>query len=146
MMLSIQAARMGSVSTSIGYIRRSVRSARSLSIGSRRFDPRTPPRFRLSADASRAFSSGAGLSRFKSTMAAYDDGEDDDIDYRHQGHVAAAQARASDSSKSHEEAWAINLGRDGENEWLTGTRNQEWFTGVAPPKCPGEYCAPFDSC
>jgi hypothetical protein len=135
MMLSLQAARLGSVSTSLAQMRR---SARYLSIGRPRFDPSSRSRFRLSTDLSRKFSSG--LSRFKSTMAAYDEeGEDDSIDYRHQGHVAAAKARASDAVKSHDEAWRINLGRDGDNEWLTGPRDQDWFTGVAPRECPGKY-------
>jgi hypothetical protein len=137
MMLSPQAARMSCVSTSLGHIRR---STRFLSIGRRHFDPSIRSRFRLSSDTSRAFSVSAGLSRFKSTMAAYDESEDgDNIDYRHKGHVAAAKARASDASKSHDEAWMINLGRDGDNEWLTGPRDQEWFTGVAPRECPGTY-------
>jgi hypothetical protein len=135
MMLSPQAARMGCVSTK-GHIRR---SARFLSIGSgrRHFEPAIRSRFRLSTETSRAFSSG--LSRFKSTMAAYDEGEDDKIDYRHQGHVAAAKVRVSVAVKSHDEDWMINLGRDGDNEWLTGPRDQEWFTGVAPRDCPGTY-------
>jgi hypothetical protein len=134
MMLSPQAARMGCVSTSKGHLRR---STRFLSIGRRHFDPSLRSRFPLSKDLTRAFSSG--LSRFKSTMAAYDEGEDDNIDFRHQGHVAAAEARASDAVKSHDEAWRINLGRDGDNEWLTGPRDQDWFTGVAPRECPGKY-------
>jgi hypothetical protein len=134
MMLSLQAARLGSVSTSLGHMRR---SARNLSIGRPRFDPSSRSRFRPSKDLSRKFSSG--ISRFKSTMAAYDEGEDDNIDYRHQGHVAAAKACASDAVKPHDEAWRINLGRDGDNEWLTGPRDQDWFTGVAPSSnCPGK--------
>jgi hypothetical protein len=134
MMLSPQAARMSCVSTSLGHIRR---SARFLSIGRRHFDPSVRSRFRLPTDVSRAFSSG--LSRFKSTLAAYDESEDDNIDYRHQGHVTAAKARATDAIKSYDDAWMINLGRDGDNEWLTGPRDQDWFTGVAPRDCPGKY-------
>jgi hypothetical protein len=135
MMLSPQAARMGCVSTK-GHIRR---STRFLSIGRtrRHFEPSIPSRFRPSTETARAFSSG--LSRFKSTMAAYDDGEDDNVDYRHKGHVAAAKARASVAVKSQDEDWMINLGRKGENEWLTGPRDEEWFTGVAPRNCPGTY-------
>jgi hypothetical protein len=135
MMLSPQAARMGCVSTK-GHIRRSTRFL-SIGRGRRHFEPSSGSRFRLSTETSRAFFSG--LSRFKSTMAAYDEGEDDNIDYRHQGHVAAAKARASDATKSYDEDWMINLGRDGDNEWLTGPRDQEWFTGVAPRDCPGTY-------
>jgi hypothetical protein len=135
MMLSPQAARMGCVSTK-GHIRRSTRFL-SIGRGRRHFEPSFGSRFRLSTtETSRAFSSG--LSRYKSTMAAYDDGEDDNINHRHQGHVAAAKARASDAVKPHDEDWMINLGRAGENEWLTGPRDQDWFTGVAPSKCPGK--------
>lgn len=136
MMLSPQAARMGCVSTK-GQIRRSTRRYLSIGRGRRHFEPSVGSRFRLSTETSRAFS--AGLSRFKSTMAAYDEGEDDGIDYRHQGHVAAAKSRVSNAVKPHDEDWMINLGRDGDNEWLTGPRDQEWFTGVAPRNCPGTY-------
>lgn len=40
-------------------------------------------------------------------------------------------------------AWMINLGRNDDNEWLTGPRGREWFTGVHPRECPGMF-APFD--
>jgi hypothetical protein len=37
-----------------------------------------------------------------------------------------------------QEAWMVNLGR-GDEEWLTGPRSGDWFTGVAPDVCPGEF-------
>lgn len=36
------------------------------------------------------------------------------------------------------EAWMVNLNR-GDEEWLTGPRRGEWFTGLAPDICPGEF-------
>jgi hypothetical protein len=36
-------------------------------------------------------------------------------------------------------AWMVNLGRNNDNEWLTGPRGQEWFTGTHPLECPGMY-------
>ncbi|KAL7479203.1 hypothetical protein ACHAW6_004944 [Cyclotella cf. meneghiniana] len=35
-----------------------------------------------------------------------------------------------------QEAWMVNLGR-GDDEWLTGPRGRDWFTGKAPDVCPG---------
>lgn len=54
-----------------------------------------------------------------------------------EGHSAAAEA-TSNMQKSNEEAWMINLGRGNNNEWLTGPRPEEWFTGLAPSECPGK--------
>jgi hypothetical protein len=80
------------------------------------------------------------FSRHKSTAAAaivdYEDDEDV-VTNASLGHAAAAEAAAS-MDKSHEEAWMVNLGRGNENEWLTGPRPEEWFTGLAPCKCPGK--------
>jgi len=75
--------------------------------------------------------------RHKSTAAAAIDYEDDVATDSSIGHAAAAEARAT-MGKSHEEAWMINLGRGNENEWLTGPRHEDWFTGLAPSKCPGK--------
>lgn len=77
------------------------------------------------------------VSRHKSTAAAVVDYEDDVFTDSSIGHAAAAEARTN-MDKSHEEAWMINLGRGNENEWLTGPRSEEWFTGLAPSKCPGK--------
>ncbi|KAL3905288.1 MAG: hypothetical protein SGILL_009738, partial [Bacillariaceae sp.] len=88
---------------------------------------------------------------WKSTMAAtaYDDSDDSSDDEpgsavgaagsQYAGHVAAAKARiGTNSALSHEEAWMINLGRNNDNEWLTGPRNaDEWYTGLKPSICPG---------
>jgi hypothetical protein len=81
------------------------------------------------------------MSRWKSTMASqqeeeYSD-EDEEID-RTQGHAEAAMARAQ-NMHPHDESWMINLGRDGDNEWLLGPRDADhWFTGLKPTVCPGK--------
>lgn len=37
-----------------------------------------------------------------------------------------------------EDEWKANLGRNGDNEWLTGPRDEaKWYTGVKPSDCPG---------
>ena len=41
------------------------------------------------------------------------------------------------TSRSHHEAWMVNLGK-GDEAWLSGPRDGEWFTGKAPSVCPGE--------
>ena len=89
--------------------------------------------------------------RWKSTMssAVYEDSDSDDdqqhsLETRTQGLAAAAEMRAADSDAnnaraSHEEAWMINLGRGNDNEWLTGPREDAWYTGVHPRDCPGTW-------
>ena len=72
-------------------------------------------------------------SRHKSTAAAV---VDDDSDNGLNGH-STGETRAS-INRSHEEGWMINLGRGNDNEWLTGPRPQEWFTGLPPSMCPGK--------
>lgn len=79
--------------------------------------------------------------RWKSTAAAaYDsdsDGNDDDLDTRSKRFATAAQLRTTSGKLSHEEAWMINLGRGNDDEWLTGPREEDWFTGIHPRVCPG---------
>ena len=53
--------------------------------------------------------------------------------------AAAAAAGGGAASASHEEAWMINLGRGNDNEWLTGPREDTWYTGIHPRDCPGTY-------
>lgn len=78
------------------------------------------------------------LLRNKSTAAALaDDDYGDVLNGNSSEHAAAMKARVS-MDKSHEEAWMINLGRGNDNEWLSGPRPQEWFTGLPPSKCPGK--------
>lgn len=72
--------------------------------------------------------------RHKSSLAAYDDDDEDVIDATN-GHAAAA---ALNFEKSHQESWMINLGRGNNNAWLSGPRTGDWFTGLAPSKCPGK--------
>lgn len=77
-------------------------------------------------------------SRHKSTAAAVvDDDSDNGLSGHSTGHTTAKEARAS-INRSHEEAWMINLGRGNDNEWLTGPRPLEWFTGLPPSMCPGK--------
>merc|ERR1719223_1865063 len=75
------------------------------------------------------------VGRWKSTMATYNDSEDESESVRSLGHAQAAKAR---SVFSHEEAWMVNLGRGDNNEWLSTQRvADEWFTGKEPSICPG---------
>ena len=69
-------------------------------------------------------------------MAIYNDSDDEETLNKSYGYTEAAKVR---SAFSHEEAWMVNLGRDGNNEWLLGPRDpDEWFTGLKPTTCPGE--------
>lgn len=72
------------------------------------------------------------------TDSDHDGDHDDDLEVRTKGLAAAAQLRATTDKLSHEEAWMINLGRGSDNEWLTGPREEDWFTGVHPRDCPGK--------
>lgn len=73
--------------------------------------------------------------RWKSTMAAYGDSDDEETFHKSHGHAEAAKVR---SAFSHEETWMVNLGRGDNNEWLLGPRDpDEWFTGLKPTLCPG---------
>lgn len=132
MMLSPSAARMGI--NSFKHISR--RNARRFSVTTT--TSRRPPalgKSRLSyAPAGQVFSD---MSRWKSTMASQDDFSDEDEETdRNQGHAEAAMAR---TKTVHEESWMINLGRDGDNEWLLGPRDpDDWFTGLKPTVCPGK--------
>ena len=129
-MLSPSAARMGCVSTTLRHIGRNSRRF-SVTTG-RRGSILSQGRNELSR-ARVAFASDA--SRWKSTMATYDSSDDEEDSNRSHGHAEAAKAR---STFSHEEAWMVNLGREDNNEWLLGTRADDWFTGLKPTDCPGE--------
>jgi len=76
--------------------------------------------------------------RNKSDGAAFRQVEeyDDDGGYVIGGTSAVAGAIGADAGRSHHEAWMVNLGR-GDDDWLTGPRDVEWFTGKAPHVCPG---------
>ena len=81
--------------------------------------------------------------RWKSTAAVYDsdsDGDNNMENHPSKGFSAAQQLRTPENKLSHEEAWMINLGRGNDNEWLTGPREKEWFTGIHPSDCPGKLC------
>ena len=161
MMLSPQAARMGTVHTTLRKIgfhgsRRSFGGGRG-----------PLPTFSSSFLLGRSDIGTSGLSknqlllRFKSSRAAvatvdYEDLVDDEeqcnksiIDGArygsYAGHAAAMEHRAITTTTTTDEPWMINLGRSNDNEWLMRPRDPEvWFTGVAPThQCPGEcflYC------
>lgn len=138
MMLSPSAARMG-ITSFKNINRRNVRRFSVTSTTSSSTSRRSPAlgKSRLSyAPAGQVLSD---MSRWKSTMASQDEfsDEDEEVD-RSQGHAEAAMARAK-TVHSHEESWMINLGRDGDNEWLLGPRDpDDWFTGLKPTVCPGK--------
>ena len=46
---------------------------------------------------------------------------------------------SDDDEAVDQEEWNVNLGRNNDNEWLTGPRDCDWFTGVHPKDCPGKY-------
>jgi hypothetical protein len=139
MMLSPSAARMGF--TSFKQInRRNVRRFSVTMTTSRR--PPALGKSRLSyAPAGQVFSD---VSRWKSTMASQDEVSDEDEETDPaQGHAETALARAK-TIHSHGESWMINLGRDGDNEWLLGPRDpDDWFTGLKPTVCPGKIHSLF---
>lgn len=86
-------------------------------------------------------STSDAFSRWKSTIASYEDElEDNYIEGDTPTSVANNSTRNTigGGNLSHEEAWMINLGRDDNNTWLTGPRDSdEWFTGKQPSICPG---------
>jgi hypothetical protein len=150
-MLSPNACRMGLVTTTRRQIGYSLLT--SPSMGSRRalLTASSNSSLLVSGGRSDAETSSiwtlprqAGNRRWKSTRmaSAYDTDEDSDgsLDARSKGFEAAAQLRSTSSEQklwAHEEAWMVNLGRGNDNEWLTGPREEEWFTGVHPRDCPG---------
>jgi 5-histidylcysteine sulfoxide synthase/putative 4-mercaptohistidine N1-methyltranferase len=126
MMLSPQAARMGTVCTTL---RKIVSTARQRSLSHSAF---------ASVRSETAFGARAFSTRAKSTLAALEDSDDEDLIFRSQGHAAAAAALSKAGfNKSHDEAWMINVNRNDDNEWLNGPRSAEWFTGIHPSQCPG---------
>lgn len=139
MMLSPQAARMGTVWTTLRNIGMS--SSNSA--------------LRVTLQGHRSSIRGSRLAdRFKSPAAVFSSISDEDFDDSHhdnrgklvvdrtEGHKLAAEYRAeSDVNQRHayEEPWMMNLGRGNDNAWLMGLRkDDEWFTGVAPRNCPGK--------
>ncbi|CAJ1933810.1 unnamed protein product [Cylindrotheca closterium] len=125
MMLSTSAARMGCVRTTLREIGKRKLHSTARCVRGRKSLMTQNIRVPLSFE----------LSRWKSTMATYSDSEDESESARSLGHAEASKAR---SVSSHEEAWMINLGRDGNNEWLSTQRDaDEWFTGLKPSICAG---------
>ena len=69
--------------------------------------------------------------RSKSSGAAFRAQYDDELE-------TAMNGTRGQEERSVHESWMMNLGRSGDEEWLTGPRGGDWFTGVAPDVCPGE--------
>jgi hypothetical protein len=165
MMLSPQAARMGTMLRCIG---KSSPQRRPFfhSANSSNWSPLSNRKLTLASaasDSGYAVRSLVYQQRCKSTAASslFIDSDDDDdnivvaaaaplpsrLDYAHSGHIAAAQQRAkllsqtaASAAAAATESWRINLGRGHDNEWLTGPRPaDDWFTGVSPTNraCPG---------
>jgi hypothetical protein len=130
MMLSPQAARMGTVWTTLRNIGMSKGPCRSFHV--------SPCNISLVSKTKKGKIVPILSSvRFKSTMANYD--SDEDFTSRYTGHKAAANLRAT-SGNNHalQEPWMINLGRGNDNAWLMGPRKSSWFTGTSPADgCPG---------
>lgn len=68
----------------------------------------------------------------------------DEFAVKFQGHVASGVARTKFDTPL-DETWRINLGRGNANRWLTGPRSDDWFTGMPPSCCPGEFCQKEDA-
>lgn len=126
MMLSPQAARMGTVWTTLRKIGTSVRFSvkKKLSLPSDK--------------AGRHFLwKVSSAARWQSTQTEVYDSEDD-LDYRNKGLASAAALRVA-SSAHVDDLWKINLHRGDDNAWLTGPRlAHDWFTGLPPNDCPGK--------
>lgn len=157
-MVSPSACRMGLVSTTrrkIGtfFSRRSaLGSQRSFSAVDVFLSSSFPPPVKKDPFACtfrRPFRPLFSIKRWQSSTAAvsYDSDSDggDDLEIRSKGFAAAQELRTTEKL-SRQEAWMINLGRDNDNEWLTGPREEEWFTGVHPLDCPGTYQVSFSRC
>lgn len=148
MMLSAQAARMGTVYTTLRSIGKVGTSRFKGSFSSCRVDSMQSTTFRNEKnkqllDTFQKHQLQRKHVRSSTNVAAFESESDDDdepqtLAYTHLGHAAAAQIRAKNVPQ--EEPWMINLGRGNDNAWLMGPRNeQEWFTGLAPADdCPGK--------
>jgi len=95
-------------------------------------------RTNLRENASAALASTTIIKRAKSSGAAvastleYDD--DNDTADTNTSYDASS---TTDLGRPRQEAWKVNLNRRGDNEWLTGPRSEDWYTGKSPKLCPG---------
>jgi hypothetical protein len=127
MMLSPQAARMGTVWTTL----RKIGPASRFSLPKKKL-------LRTDLGGRRHSLLASSTVRWQSTQTALYDSEDD-LDYRSKGLASAAALRVSTSATLADDLWKINLHRGNDNAWLTGPRKaEEWFTGLAPNECPGK--------
>lgn len=84
----------------------------------------------LRENASAALATTNVSRRFKSSGAASAYAYDDDTT------SSTTTSHMSDLGRTRQEAWMVNLNR-GDNEWLTGPRTEDWYTGKSPKHCPG---------
>lgn len=141
MMLSASAARMGCVKTTLRHVgkRRSLSAVISRPSNATSNSLSGSLRNKVKLQGRVALSSSSDVWRWKSTMAACSESDEDEtvVLNKSHGHAEAQKVR---STFSHEEAWMVNLGRDDNNEWLLGPRDpDEWFTGAKPTRCPGKH-------
>ncbi len=134
MMLSASAARMGCVKTTLRHIGK---NHRKFSVASCRRELLLSSGKQKSNTFRASVALVSDVNRWKSTVAAYGHSADEETFDKNHDHAEAAKVR---STFSHEEAWMLNLGRGDNNEWLLGPRDpDEWFTGLKPTSCPGEF-------
>ena len=134
MMISPQAARMGTVFTTL---RKLGASSSSLRRGSSLIDRVAVRRVTLPPRNASWSLAPLASSSFSTSPQYDDDVEEDAIVDRSFGHAAAMEARQHSMKHSQDESWMINLGRE-DDAWLHGPREaKHWFTGVAPKDCPG---------
>ena len=133
----MQAARMGSVSTTLRRI--GCRNAKYFSSStSTGIDPEVVNKIKISATHKKKQTTA--LRRNNSSLAsAVNDWTDDESSMNSPAAAFVLQQQQQKADPvSTKEAWMVNLGRNDDNAWLTGPRNeQEWFTGVPPSQCPG---------
>jgi hypothetical protein len=110
MMLSAQAARMGTVSTTLRQIGKTKVKHRFLSSSSSTVHF-TPHRSKSTRAAT-----------IRPTTVFY---EEPAVVVPHQQHIIC-------------EPWMANLGLT-DQSWLDGPRHPNWFTGKHPSECPGKY-------
>jgi hypothetical protein len=127
MMLSPQAARMGTVWTTL----RKIGPVSRLSLTKKKLLLRTD------LGGRHLLGKASSTVRWQSTQTDLYDSEDD-LDYRSKGLASAAALRV-ESATFADDLWKINLHRGTDNAWLTGPRKaEEWFTGLPPKDCPGK--------
>jgi len=149
MMLSASAARIGRVSSII--TRREVLqqypplSRRSFLVSTESWT--VPTTAHKKAPSSRKILLGDVSRRTLSTSTLHEKRHQSSVrvasldDEQEDHYFPTSQSKVAPDSKpvpkTHFEDWMVNLGRGRDNEWLSGPRPKEWFTGLNPELCPG---------